>query len=97
MVWYEDVKCPYCEHRISIGNEDFDGSDEIDIECDNEECEREFTVIREWEPTFRTQEISFCECEECGKEDRDDNMYWISDNEYLCRSCYFKKEIEKLK
>lgn len=97
MAWYEELKCPYCEHKITIGNEDFDGDNEIDIECDNEECEREFTVVREWTPSFYVQEIVFYECEECGKEDRDDNMFRISDNEHLCKSCYFKREIEKFR
>ena len=97
MSLYEELKCPYCGQMITISNEDFDSYNETDIECDNEECEREFTVIREWIPTFSVHEINYYECEECGKEDRDDNMFWIGDNEYLCKSCYSKREMGKIK
>ena len=97
MAWYEELECPYCGHNHLIGNYDFECENEIDIECENEDCIKEFKVTREWTPSFSAYEINFYECEECGKEDRDDNMFRVSDNEHLCRSCYFKREIEKIK
>lgn len=97
MGWLEEIKCPYCGYKNLIDNYYFeDGDNEIDVECENEDCMGEFKVVREWTPSFSTYEINYYKCKECGKEDRDDNIFEINDNEYLCRTCYFKREIEKL-
>lgn len=95
MSYFEYINCPYCNEEVNCMNVEFDGQNEVDFECPN--CEREFEITRKWHPTYGTNEIIYCECEECGKEDRDDNMFEVSSNTYLCRRCYFKKEIEKIK
>ena len=95
MSYFEYVNCPYCNEEVNCMNIEFDGCDKVDHECSN--CEKEFEIEREWYPSYSTNEINYYECEVCGIEDRDDNMFRQKDNEYLCRSCYFKQEIEKLK
>lgn len=95
MSYFEYVYCPYCNEEVNCMDIEFDGSNETDFECSN--CEREFEIQREWTPSFSVNEINYYECEECGKEDRNDNMLWTNNDKYLCKSCYFKREIEKLK
>ena len=95
MSYFEYVNCPYCNEEVDCEGVEFDGYNKVDYECNN--CRKEFEIEREWYPSYGANEINYYECEECGKEDRDDNMFRQGVGEYLCRSCYFKKEIEKIK
>ncbi|MDB2050197.1 hypothetical protein [Clostridium perfringens] len=75
---------------------EFECSDEMDIECENEDCGKEFEVERNWEPSYSASEINYFECDVCGEKNRDSDMF-RQGGKYLCRTCYFKHEIEKLK
>lgn len=91
------IECPHCGYEHDMAKYDFDGSDETDIECESEECEKEFEVIREWYPSYGAVTIDYYTCLECDAKERDCNMIRQKDNKYLCKSCYFKKEFAKLK
>ena len=91
---YDLVKCPYCGEEYDMSKYDFDGSDEIDIEC--EDCGKEFEAIREWYPSFSTKSITFSDCQICGKTERDEDLY-ISGDKEVCQPCFYKMELEKIK
>lgn len=95
MGWYDKVECPYCGYKHDMSTYEFDENDELDIECENEDCEKEFEVIREWIPTYSATTIKYYTCIECSKEYRDCNMI-IQKDGHICKNCYFKKEIENL-
>lgn len=93
MSYFEYINCPYCGNEINATEIEFDGFDEIDIECPS--CEKEFEVIREWHPTYSANAITFSDCQECGKTERDKNIY-LSDDKELCQKCFYKRELAKL-
>lgn len=89
MSFYDVVECPYCGHDHDMDTYDFDGSNEVDIEC--ESCEKEFEVIREWYPSYSSHSIEYVNCESCKRElRRGDNVYKLKGKE-LCLSCYGKE------
>lgn len=72
---YDVVECPYCGHEHDMDTYEFDGSNEVDIEC--ESCEKEFEVIREWYPSYSSHSIEYANCESCKRELR------VGDNSYF--------------
>lgn len=95
MSWFDIVECPYCGHEHTMASEDFEGTDSVDIECENEECEKEFMVEREWTPSYSASMIEYKICSICCEKTRSEEIF-ISKGEILCKSCFFKKEIESL-
>jgi len=54
----EDIICPYCEHRHKDAWDYELGQERPEqVECANEDCEKEFNVVLEIETTYRTTEI----------------------------------------
>lgn len=85
--------CPFCDSGMKI--EKAEKTTKIDIECENEECEKEFMVEREWTPSYSASTIEYEICSICRGKMRSEEMF-ISKGEILCKSCFFKKEIESL-
>lgn len=50
----DEVVCPYCGHKHDNSTEWFDTKSDVTIECENEECEREFFASREVSVTYST-------------------------------------------
>ncbi len=88
---YDVVECPYCGHEHDMDTYEFDGDNELDVEC--EFCEREFEVIREWSPIYSSHSIEYANCECCNRKVRDSETY-IFESKGLCRSCYDKHYME---
>jgi len=100
---FDTVECPYCEHEndMSDGTIDLPSSNTFDHECEN--CQREFEVFVEFEPSYSSSEIVYISCEKCGTETRD--VYkkgrifpypkHIEEKE-LCRECFYKAMHEEL-
>lgn len=91
---YDVVECPYCGHEHDMDTYEFDGSNEIDIEC--ESCEKEFEVIREWYPSYSSHSIEYVNCEGCKREVRVGDNSYTFETKTLCQSCYGKRCIEWL-
>lgn len=91
---YDVVECPYCGYDHDLDGYEFDGSNEIDIEC--ECCEKEFEVIRDWIPSYSSHSIEYTTCECCGKVARDSDTYIFGAKD-LCLTCLDKHYIEWLK
>lgn len=96
MSYFDEVDCPYCGHSHDMSEYEFDGNDEIDVECENEECEKEFEVIREWSPSYGSVEIVYEKCEGCNRDTREPKVDEVT-KETLCSNCYFKRYMERLK
>lgn len=91
MSFVATVECPHCGREHEIETYDFDGSDEMDIECENEDCSKEFEVIREWYPSYSAHEIKYTVCNKCGKELRVGYNTHNCEGETLCQQCMFHK------
>ncbi|WP_286171351.1 hypothetical protein, partial [Lentibacillus populi] len=70
-------------------------SNEFDTECSN--CEEEFEVIVEWNPSYYANKIEYVECEKCGTETRDiceKGRSFPYPEHYketrVCKSCFLK-------
>lgn len=65
------VECPYCKHEndMSDGLTDLPSDNKFDHGCEN--CEQEFEVEVEFEPTYSGSEIVYESCERCGTKTRD--------------------------
>ncbi|AGN33770.1 hypothetical protein PANG_00051 [Paenibacillus phage PG1] len=66
------VDCPYCEHENDMSDALCDGvpsDNKFDWECEN--CEKEFEVYVEFDPSYSASEIVIINCGSCGKETRD--------------------------
>lgn len=66
------IECPYCEEEndMSEALTDLPSNDNtFDWECQN--CEKEFEVFVEFEPSYSASEIIYIDCGNCGKETRD--------------------------
>lgn len=93
----ETVECPYCEFEndMSDGHIDLPSDNTFDSECEN--CEREFEVTVEFEPTYNANEIVYMACERCGDVNRDSMKKGrvfpypeaFSEN-VVCTPCYLK-------
>lgn len=94
---FDTVECPYCEHEndMSDGTVDLPRDNKFDHECEN--CELEFEVFVEFEPSYSASKIEYLDCEECGKETRDPLKKgrvfpwpkYLGKN-IVCKSCFFK-------
>ena len=99
---HNTCECPYCGYENDIS--DFEG-DSFDQECSN--CEEEFEVTVEYEPTFTANKIEYIKCDECCREERSSCMsYENSTYPYpkkykgkeikLCHDCYVKGVFEDM-
>ncbi|WP_107839533.1 hypothetical protein [Metasolibacillus meyeri] len=103
MFGYE-VKCPYCEHvnDVSDALQELDSDNMTDWECEN--CEREFELQAEFEPSWSASKIVYAECENCGDVSRDfkqrgqlypyPEMYKV---DVLCEPCWRNGVLAELK
>lgn len=93
----DTVECPYCEHEndMSEGTVDLPSDNKFDHEC--EECEREFEVFVEFEPSYSAGKIEYSDCEICRKSTRD--IYQKGrifpfpkslDGKKVCKTCWSK-------
>jgi len=66
-----EAECPYCgyENDMSDSLGDFGSDNTLDWTC--EECDEEFEVEVEFEPSFSSSKIVYSDCENCGKSTRD--------------------------
>lgn len=68
----QTVECPYCEAENDMSDALSDGlssDNTLDWECS--ECEQEFEVYVEFEPSFSSTKIEYIDCDKCGTETRD--------------------------
>lgn len=65
------VECPYCEHENDVTDalQDLNSDNLTDWECCN--CEVEFELQAEFEPSWGASKIDYVECERCGDVTRD--------------------------
>lgn len=98
----DTVECPYCEHEndMSEGTVDLPDDCKFDHECEN--CEQEFEVYVEFNPSYSSSKIEYVNCEMCGKETRDPAkkgriLPWPQSLEksIVCRPCFYKKHHEE--
>jgi transposase-like protein len=70
---YDDtVDCPYCGYENDMLDALCDGlsdDNKLDWTCQN--CEEEFEVKVEFNPSYSASKIIYEKCDECGKETRD--------------------------
>ena len=103
---YDTVDCPYCGHENDMSDALCDGlgsDNTLDWECS--ECEKEFEVLVEFEPSFSASKIEYVTCSLCNKPTRD--IYEKGrivpfpkkyEGMKLCSKCFHKgigEEIEK--
>nr|UVM81352.1 MAG: zinc-ribbon domain protein [Bacteriophage sp.] len=93
---FDKIECPYCGHEHDMSYYEFDGNNEMDIECQNEECKKEFEVEIDWIPNYYASTINYYKCAKCGTKERDSDMIRQGEDTYLCRSCYCKQELERI-
>lgn len=99
----QTVDCPYCGHENDMSDALSDGlssDNTLDWECS--ECEEEFEVQVEFEPSYSSNKIVYVNCEKCGTETRDPATKgtifpWpkFIDQTTLCRSCFHKSHKEE--
>lgn len=92
------TECPYCEYENDMTDALSDGlsnDNTFDWECSN--CEEEFEVYVEFEPTYSAIKIEYVECERCGTETRDicekGRIFPYPKNykeKKICRPCFHK-------
>lgn len=94
---FDTVECPYCEHEndMSEGTVDLPSDNKFDHECEN--CERDFEVFVEFNPSYSSGKIEYVDCENCGKETREPRkkgrvLPWPNslDKNLICGSCFYK-------
>jgi hypothetical protein len=66
----QGIICPYCGNEMT--SEGFPDWDETEWECNNEECQRTFTVYRKVEVTYSTSKL---DCEN-DKHDFDESKFY---------------------
>ncbi|WP_346938224.1 hypothetical protein [uncultured Clostridium sp.] len=99
---YNTCECPYCGYENKI--DDYE-DDSFDYECSN--CGEEFEIEVEYEPSFSASKIEYIKCDECGREERNNNIrYEGSTFPYpekyegtkakLCHDCYIKGVFEDM-
>lgn len=105
-MYNDTVECPYCEHDNDMTDALCDGlssDNTLDWECEN--CEREFEVYVDFEPSYSASKIEYVKCEECGREERDickkgKIFPWPAslNKNNVCRGCFYearRKEMSK--
>ncbi len=92
---FNKVECPYCwyENDMSDALTDLGNDNAFDHPCEN--CEREFEVHVDFDPSFRSSEIVYEKCDRCDTETRDlckkGKIYPFPkhfDAETLCKACW---------
>lgn len=100
---FDAVECPYCEHEndMSDGLTELPSDNKFDHECEN--CEREFEVEVEFDPSYSGIEIVYEKCEKCGTETRDickEGQIFpypkYTEATKICRSCFLKAMGEEM-
>ncbi|UFU00348.1 hypothetical protein KO561_05205 [Radiobacillus kanasensis] len=96
-MYLDTVECPYCGHEndMSDGTIDLPDDNKFDHECEN--CEREFEVFVEFEPSYNSGKIEYVKCEKCGEDTREPAKRGkifpfpkSLDGNVYCMSCFFK-------
>jgi hypothetical protein len=100
---YDTVECPYCGYENDMTDALCDGlssDNNIDWEC--QQCEQEFEVHVEFDPTYSASKIVYEDCDDCGKSTRD--IYHSKrifpfpekfEGKKLCQECFYKGIHEK--
>lgn len=94
----DTVDCPYCDHENDMSDALADGlsdDNKLDWECSN--CEREFEVYVEFDPSFSASKIEYIDCENCGSNTRDvlekGRIFPFPkalEGKRICRHCFHK-------
>ena len=95
-MYFDTVKCPYCEYEndMSDGCIDLPDDNKFDHECEN--CQEEFEVEVEFEPTYSANKITYDICECCGRKTRDSYHrgrvvpFPNIKESLLCQDCWIK-------
>lgn len=94
---YNDiVECPYCgfENDMSDGCCDLPSNNMFDHTCT--QCNEEFEVLVEFEPSYSADKIEYEICDCCNKESRDFYNkgrvfpFPKCDFKVLCKKCFYK-------
>lgn len=95
------VECPHCEHENEIDHFEPSRNNMFDWECSN--CEEEFEVEVEYDPTFYASKIEYDDCQECGKNTRDAYKRGrifpypkFVKHDIMCQTCWHKAYLEEL-
>ncbi|KYG89029.1 hypothetical protein A0U40_13460 [[Bacillus] sp. KCTC 13219] len=96
----DKVKCPYCEYENDVTGalSDLNSDNTTDWECEN--CEGEFELQVEFEPSWSASKIVYAECENCGDVSRDFKRrgqvfpYPITEANVLCESCWRRSVLQ---
>lgn len=91
---YNTVECPYCgfENDMTDGLIDLPRDNKFDHECSN--CDLEFEVTVEFEPSYFSSKIDYADCELCNRKQRDCKRrgctfpYPKSEYNTLCVACF---------
>ncbi|GAA0491150.1 hypothetical protein GCM10008986_16520 [Salinibacillus aidingensis] len=96
-VYLDTVECPYCEYEndMTEGTVDLPDDNKFDHECEN--CEREFEVHVEFNPSYSSGKIEYVNCEKCGNETREPAKRGkifpfpqSLDENVVCKHCFYK-------
>lgn len=91
------VECPYCgtENDVRDCLQGLDSDNNTDWECN--ECEEEFEITVEFEPSYSADKIVYEECQSCGDSVRDIRKFKcifpfpkIHEGKNICRRCWKK-------
>lgn len=90
----DTVTCPYCGHENDTTDMLYglDSTNNTDWECF--ECEEEFNVYVEFEPTFYPSKIQYINCPICSDETRD---YMSREGKEICIKCGTKEILKEMK
>ena len=103
-MWGNKVECPYCEHENNITDalQDLNSDNMTDWECSN--CEEEFELQAEFDPTWSASKIEYVECGNCGDVSRNFKRQGLvfpypenSKANVLCESCWRGGVLEDMK
>ena len=95
---YDTVECPYCGYENDMSDALCNGlSDDNTLDWECSQCEEEFEVQVEFDPTFSASKIVYEDCDVCGKSTRDiyhDKRIFPYPEKYkgkkLCHECFCK-------
>ena len=100
----DKATCPHCGHENDMTDAlcDLGNDNTFDWECSN--CEKEFEVEVEFEPTYSTGKIEYTECDLCHNPSRDiyeKGRVFPFPKKYegmkLCHKCFYKGLGEEMK
>ena len=100
----DSLECPYCKFEndmTDVLSEGLSNDNTTDWECQN--CEEEFEVLVEFEPSYSASKIEYIDCEKCWKSTREfyEKGYVFPYPKHLkenkvCKSCFLKAAAEEL-